>query len=263
VAYGLFATSIGIFSLPGPWIGSQIWELIGPRYPFLISVAIGSLLILPAWFKLRLPAPPKRQPFAGEAVLPPTIGYAEKVSILHARLSSSEDAALFSESAGIVEQHGGIVGLGEDSALTATFGISPNRAPPQVSALLATHAALSLLEHVRMAYNERGDSGLAIGIDTGAVAEGPFIPDGAPGQGTTIGEGHPPDGDPVTTARNLQTRASNGELWISDRTREYLAPAHHQFTFEPEEMGEGTTAYRVLGRTADLGPPPSRLDSRS
>ena len=262
VAYGLFATSIGIFSLPGPWIGSQIWELIGPRYPFLISVAIGSLLILPAWFKLRLPGPSKRQPYAGEAVLPPTLGYAEKVSILHARLSSLEDAALFSESVRIIEQHGGTAGLREDSALTATFGISPNRAPPQVSALLATHAALSLLEHVRTAYKERGDSGLAIGIDTGTVVEGPFIPDGEPDEGTNNREGHPSDGDPVTTARKLQTRAENGELWISDRTREYLAPAHHQFTFEPEELDEGTTAYRVLGRTADLRPPPARLDSR-
>ncbi|MEE9215968.1 MAG: MFS transporter, partial [Anaerolineales bacterium] len=60
VAYGLFATSIGIFSLPSPWIGSQIWEFFGPVFPFLVSVAIGSLLILPAWFKLRLPPTSKR-----------------------------------------------------------------------------------------------------------------------------------------------------------------------------------------------------------
>ncbi len=57
MAYGLVATSLGIFSLPAPWIGSQIWNWIGPKAPFLITVVIGSLTILPAWFKLKVPQP--------------------------------------------------------------------------------------------------------------------------------------------------------------------------------------------------------------
>lgn len=261
VAYGLFATSVGIFSLPSPWIGSQIWELVGPRFPFLISVAIGSLLILPAWLKLRLPGPSKRQPYASEAITLPTIGYAEKVSVLNARLSSSGDPSLHTEGVRIIEQHGGTLGLKDDSELTATFGFSPNRAPPQVSALLATHAALSLLEYVQKLNGKRGDLRLAIGIDTGKVSEGPYLPDRTQGQGIKIGQGLTLIGDSLKIARKLQTRAENGELWISERTRDYLSPAHHQFTFEPDEMAEGTTAYRVLGRRADLGYPPVRIES--
>ncbi|MFQ5921228.1 MAG: MFS transporter [Anaerolineales bacterium] len=265
VAYGLFATSISIFSLPSPWIGSQIWELFGPRFPFLISVAIGSLLILPAWFKLRLPSTSKRQSLAGEAVTLPTIGYSEKVSVLHARFSASVDESLLAESAQIVQQHGGTVSLTEQAALTATFGISPNRAPPQVSALLATHAALSLLEHVQSANGgpELPAPGIGIGIDTGEVTVGPYLPDRTLDRGIRIGQELTLTGDLVTTARRLQSRAADGELWVSVRTHEYLSPAHHQFTFELDGTSEGSTAYRVLGRTTDLDPSSSRLDSRS
>jgi MFS family permease len=52
IAYGLVATSLGIFSLPAPWIGSQIWQSVNPRAPFLITVIIGLLTIFPAWKKL-------------------------------------------------------------------------------------------------------------------------------------------------------------------------------------------------------------------
>lgn len=265
VAYGLFATSISIFSLPSPWIGSQIWEFFGPRFPFLISVAIGSLLILPAWLKLRLPPTSQRQPAAGEAVTVPTIGYAEKVSVLYARFSASVDETLLAESAEIVQQHGGTVGLAGQAALTATFGVSPNRAPPQVSALLATHAALSLLEHVESAYRDPGLLALSIGIgiDTGEVTAGPYLPDRALDQGFKFRQELTLTGDLLRTARKLQSRAADGELWISDRTHGYLEPAHHQFTFEPDGTGEGSTAYRVLSRTTDMGPSALRPDSRS
>ena len=55
LTYGLVATSLGILSLPAPWIGSQIWKAVGPQAPFLLTVVLGSLAILPAWFKLVLP----------------------------------------------------------------------------------------------------------------------------------------------------------------------------------------------------------------
>ena len=256
VAYGLFATSISIFSLPSPWLGSQIWEFLGPRYPFLISVAIGTLLILPVWLKLRLPAKSKRKASASEAATLPTIGQAERVSVLHARFTGLEGEALLSESEQIVEQHGGTVNLAQDMELTATFGIAPNRAPPQVSALLATHSALSLLDHVRSSNggSDSPEAGVRIGIATGEVTVGPYLPDRALDQGIRIGEGLTLTGDLVTTAQKLQARAKGSELWISRRTYEYLEPAHHQFDFEPDETSEGPTAYRVIGRTADLGP---------
>jgi MFS family permease len=256
VAYGLVATSISIFSLPAPWLGSQIWEFLGPRYPFLFSVAIGSLLILPVWFKLRITSTSKRNPSASEAATLPTIGQAERISVLHAKFAGVDDETLLSESTKIVEQHGGTVSLAEQMELTATFGVSPNRVPAQVSALLATHSALSLLEHVRSSNgdSELPEAAVCIGIDTGEVTVGPYLPDRTLDQGLRIGEGLMLTGDLVTTARELQARAEDWELWISGRTYEYLEPAHHQFVFETDGMSEGPTAYRVLDRTADLGP---------
>jgi DHA1 family multidrug resistance protein-like MFS transporter len=55
IVYGLLATSLGLLTLPFPWIGGQLWVLLGPRAPFLITVALGSLAILPAWRKLVVP----------------------------------------------------------------------------------------------------------------------------------------------------------------------------------------------------------------
>lgn len=55
IAYGLVATSLGIFSLPAPWIGSRIWEAVDPRAPFLLTVFLGLLAIVPAWKKLVIP----------------------------------------------------------------------------------------------------------------------------------------------------------------------------------------------------------------
>jgi MFS family permease len=55
IAYALITTSTGIIALPSPWIGGQLWKIFGPRAPFLFTVALGSLAIIPAWFRLALP----------------------------------------------------------------------------------------------------------------------------------------------------------------------------------------------------------------
>ncbi len=55
ITYGLLATSLGLISLPSPWIGSQIWALFGPKWPFLVTAAAGALAIIPAWGKLVAP----------------------------------------------------------------------------------------------------------------------------------------------------------------------------------------------------------------
>jgi DHA1 family tetracycline resistance protein-like MFS transporter len=52
ITYGLLATSLGLISLPFPWLGSQIWTWIGPTAPFLLSAILALLAILPAWLKL-------------------------------------------------------------------------------------------------------------------------------------------------------------------------------------------------------------------
>jgi MFS family permease len=38
-AFGLFSTSLGLVSLPSPWLGAQLWERASPRVPFLITGA--------------------------------------------------------------------------------------------------------------------------------------------------------------------------------------------------------------------------------
>jgi len=55
LTYALIATSMGLLSLPFPWIGSQLWERFGPRVPFLITVAMACIAFIPAWIKLNLP----------------------------------------------------------------------------------------------------------------------------------------------------------------------------------------------------------------
>jgi len=51
LAFGLFGTTLGILSLPFPWIGAQLWERVAPQAPFLV-VVIACLVAAPiAWFK--------------------------------------------------------------------------------------------------------------------------------------------------------------------------------------------------------------------
>jgi MFS family permease len=51
LAFGLFGTTLGILSLPMPWIGAQLWERFSPQVPFWFSV-IACLISIPiAWFK--------------------------------------------------------------------------------------------------------------------------------------------------------------------------------------------------------------------
>jgi len=56
VAYAVVPAIIGLVALPAPWIGGQVWEATNPKIPFLATVLLGSLALIPAWFKLRVPA---------------------------------------------------------------------------------------------------------------------------------------------------------------------------------------------------------------
>lgn len=53
IAYGLVETSLGVFSLPAPWAGSQLWRAFSPRVPFLITAGAALLSIIPVWFKFK------------------------------------------------------------------------------------------------------------------------------------------------------------------------------------------------------------------
>jgi MFS family permease len=55
-AFGLFSTSLGIISLPAPWIGAQLWAGVNPRFPFMVTGVVALLSIIPILLKFRLPA---------------------------------------------------------------------------------------------------------------------------------------------------------------------------------------------------------------
>ncbi len=63
-AFGLFSTSLGIISLPAPWIGAQLWDRFSPQFPFTVTAIALLLSVIPIWIKFRLPKNP--QPTATE-----------------------------------------------------------------------------------------------------------------------------------------------------------------------------------------------------
>lgn len=57
-AFGLFSTSIGLISLPAPYLGAWLWERFAPQVPFYVPL-VATLLLLPVmWIKFRLPDVP-------------------------------------------------------------------------------------------------------------------------------------------------------------------------------------------------------------
>ncbi|KAA3644906.1 MAG: MFS transporter [Chloroflexi bacterium] len=54
-AFGLFQSSLGLISLPAPWIGAQLWTRFTPRLPFYLTAIILMLSAIPAWLKFRIP----------------------------------------------------------------------------------------------------------------------------------------------------------------------------------------------------------------
>jgi|SRR3990170_3273316 len=55
LAFGFFGTSLGLLSLPMPWIGGQLWEHFTPQTPFLVTVVTTAIILPIAWFKLHAP----------------------------------------------------------------------------------------------------------------------------------------------------------------------------------------------------------------
>ena len=58
MAFGLFSTSIGLISLPAPWIGAQLWEAFRPIVPFYIPFVAMLIMIPIMWVKFKLPPVP-------------------------------------------------------------------------------------------------------------------------------------------------------------------------------------------------------------
>ena len=55
VAFGLFSTSLGLVSLPGPLIGSYLWERFNPQTPFLVTAVVSLLTMIPVWLLFKVP----------------------------------------------------------------------------------------------------------------------------------------------------------------------------------------------------------------
>jgi MFS family permease len=52
---GMFRSSLGLISLPAPYIGAQLWERYSPRLPFIITAVLSLISVIPVWFKFKLP----------------------------------------------------------------------------------------------------------------------------------------------------------------------------------------------------------------
>lgn len=53
--FGLIQSSLGLFSLPAPFIGGHLYENYSPRLPFLITAWASLVAVVPAWLKFKLP----------------------------------------------------------------------------------------------------------------------------------------------------------------------------------------------------------------
>lgn len=62
LAFGLFSTSLGVISLPAPWIGGQMWQRFGPTTPFTVTATVILLSVIPIWLKFKLPKTEEETP---------------------------------------------------------------------------------------------------------------------------------------------------------------------------------------------------------
>lgn len=67
-AFGLVSTTLGITSLPAPYIGGLMWTAFGPKAPFLLPLAASLSMAALLWFKL--PARGKKSSDAEDAPAP-------------------------------------------------------------------------------------------------------------------------------------------------------------------------------------------------
>jgi MFS family permease len=67
MAFGLFSTSLGLISLPAPWIGAQMWHHISPTFPFTVTAIVILLSVIPIWIKFK---PPKLEEPAVDEIIP-------------------------------------------------------------------------------------------------------------------------------------------------------------------------------------------------
>jgi MFS family permease len=67
---GLFRSSLGLISLPAPWLGAQLWERYNPRLPFSITAIAALLSVIPVWLKFKLPPKTEKTPMESIEKIP-------------------------------------------------------------------------------------------------------------------------------------------------------------------------------------------------
>jgi len=55
---GLFRSSLGLISLPAPYIGARLWETFSPKVPFVITAIAALITIIPTWLFFKVPDEP-------------------------------------------------------------------------------------------------------------------------------------------------------------------------------------------------------------
>jgi MFS family permease len=55
VFQGVFYSSIGLVSLPAPYIGAYLWDNFSPKLPFQITALVALVSVVPIWFKFKVP----------------------------------------------------------------------------------------------------------------------------------------------------------------------------------------------------------------
>ena len=55
---GLFRSSLGLISLPAPYIGARLWETYSPKVPFVITSIAALITIIPTWLFFKVPDEP-------------------------------------------------------------------------------------------------------------------------------------------------------------------------------------------------------------
>jgi len=59
---GLITTIAGLSTIAAPYIGSELWVIMNPRMPFLISVLLSALVVVPLAIVSEAPGEPKPKP---------------------------------------------------------------------------------------------------------------------------------------------------------------------------------------------------------
>lgn len=76
---GVFSSSIGVVSLPAPYIGAMLWDKVSPSFPFYITAFVALATVIPTWLYFKAPDKP-----VGEDVQPATMPAADQLPLAEA-----------------------------------------------------------------------------------------------------------------------------------------------------------------------------------